>query len=298
MPRPYDTSSMTALICFEAAGRNLGFKAAAQELNVTPAAISHQIKALELDLGCPLFRRLHRGVELTDRGAFLLVSLQRGFESISDAVKELKRRPDSVDLTVRSTSAVSALWLTGQITRFWRAYPEITVSQIVSDVVGAGSRYDVAVGYGVDDPGRSDLRRIHSDQIIAVGTAQFARDHGIGSLQDLLTAPLIHLNYDQAAWTGWADWFGAFGLTRSTGRNVSVNNHMIALQAAEDHIGAVLGWRGLITNQLRDGRLVQLVPELMASPQSLLLEVPAKASANARLFADWLIGNAATEAGG
>ena len=82
MPRPYDFSSMTALICFEAAARNASFKAAAQEMNVTPAAVSHQIKALEQDLGCALFIRRHRGVELTERGAVLLVSLQRSFETI------------------------------------------------------------------------------------------------------------------------------------------------------------------------------------------------------------------------
>ncbi|TGT51825.1 LysR family transcriptional regulator, partial [Mesorhizobium sp. M2E.F.Ca.ET.166.01.1.1] len=78
MPRPYDLPSMTALICFEAAARNESFKTAARELNVTPAAVSHQIKALESDLKCDLFLRRSRGVELTEKGAFLFVALQRG----------------------------------------------------------------------------------------------------------------------------------------------------------------------------------------------------------------------------
>ncbi|SFY45505.1 regulatory helix-turn-helix protein, lysR family [Paracoccus pantotrophus] len=137
MPNPHDFASMTALICFEAAARNMSFKAAAQEMNVTPAAISHQIKALERNLGCALFIRRHRGVELTEKGAFLLVALQRGFETISDAVSRLRDRPDAVDVTIRTTTAVSALWLTPKITAFWKIHPGITVSQIISDVATA-----------------------------------------------------------------------------------------------------------------------------------------------------------------
>ena len=77
--RHYDLPPMTALVAFEAAARHVGFKPAARELNVTPAAISHQVKALESELHCALFYRHHRGVELTETGAYLLVALQRGF---------------------------------------------------------------------------------------------------------------------------------------------------------------------------------------------------------------------------
>ncbi|SMO92978.1 DNA-binding transcriptional regulator, LysR family [Paracoccus laeviglucosivorans] len=282
---------MTALICFEAAARNLGFKAAARELNVTPAAISHQIKALEQDLGCSLFRRLHRGVELTEKGAFLLLGLQRGLESISDAVIELKRRPEHVDVTIRATTAVSALWLTPQITRFWRKHPTITVSQIVSDVLGANTRCDIAVGYGSADEAIGQVHKIYRDKIIALGTREFARTEGITCVADLLRAPLIHMSYDQIKWTGWAEWFQELGLPANSGRNFYVNNHMIALQAAEDHMGAVLGWEGLVRRHLKGGRLVQLVADHIQSPQSFQLQVNPKASAKARLFADWLLAN-------
>ncbi|MDQ7774720.1 MAG: LysR substrate-binding domain-containing protein [Paracoccus aminovorans] len=288
MARPYDTGSMTALIGFEAAARNGGFKAAARELNVTPAAISHQVKALELDLGCALFRRLHRGVELTEKGALLLVALQRGFETISDAVTELKQRPGQVDVTIRATTAVSALWLTPQITRFWKAHPTITVSQIVSDVPGGG-RHDIAVGYGPPEPGPARLHELYRDRIIALGTRRFAQEESITRVEDLLRAPLIHMNYDQVSWTGWRDWLQALGLPESRGRNFYVNNHMIALQAAEDHIGAVLGWERLVRRHLDEGRLVRLVENHIDSPQPFLLQVQPRASASARVFADWLL---------
>ncbi|MCV2448837.1 LysR substrate-binding domain-containing protein [Paracoccus sp. DMF] len=289
MPRPYDTSSMTALICFEAAARNAGFKAAAAELNVTPAAISHQVKALERDLGCALFRRLHRGVELTEKGAFLLLALQRGFEAISDAVTELKRRPEQVDVTIRATTAVSALWLTPQITRFWKVHPTITVSQIVSDVPGGSGRYDIAVGYGPAERGPAEVHELYRDRIIALGTRKFAQDENIVRLEDLLRAPLIHMNHDQVSWTGWRDWLRELGLPESHGRNFHVNNHMIALQAAEDHIGAVLGWERLVRRHLDEGRLVPLVGDFIESPQPFQLEIQSRASQKARVFAAWLM---------
>lgn len=291
MPRPYDTSSMTALICFEAAARNLGFKTAARELNVTPAAISHQIKALEQELGCSLFRRLHRGVELTEKGAFLLLGLQRGFESISDAVVELKRRPEHVDVTIRATTAVSALWLTPQITRFWREHPTITVSQIVSDVLGAGGRHDISVGYGPVEQAAGDVHQIYQDRIIAIGTKRFATEERISQATDLLRAPLIHMSYDNVRWTSWNDWFGELGLPANVGRNFYVNNHMIALQAAEDHVGAVLGWEGLVGRHLSEGRLIQLVDEHIPSPQPFQLQIHPRAGTKARLFGEWLMSN-------
>src|SRR5690554_3383497 len=103
---------MSALVAFEAAARHVGFKAAARELNVTPAAISHQVKALETELRCQLFHRNHRGVELTETGAYLLVALQRGFEAMGDAVDQLRRRSNRASVTIAVTTAVSSLWLT------------------------------------------------------------------------------------------------------------------------------------------------------------------------------------------
>lgn len=295
MPRPYDTSSMTALICFEAAARNLGFKAASHELNVTPAAISHQIKALESDLGCVLFRRLHRGVELTEKGAFLLVALQRGFECISDAVVELRQRPEQVDVTVRATTAVSALWLTPKITQFWKQHPEIAVSQIVSDVLATNNRHDITVGYGQAQATGCQTHEIYRDRIIAVGTRKFKCEQQVECAADLLRAPLIHMNYDQTEWTGWPEWFQQLGLADHVGRSFYVNNHMIALQAAEDHVGAVLGWERLVRRHLESGRLIKLVQAEIESPEPFQLQIAPRTTAKGRLFAEWLIADAARD---
>ncbi|MGI3168304.1 LysR substrate-binding domain-containing protein [Pseudooceanicola sp. C21-150M6] len=286
MPRPYDLPSLTALVCFEAAARNLSFKAAAAELNVTPAAVSHQMKGLESSLGAALFRRQHRGVDLTETGAYLFVSLQRSFESISDTVRDI--RGASEDVTVQATTAVSAFWLTPQIAEFWKAHPEITVSQMVSDGATAGTRADLTIRYGDMGDEEGDCRLLFHDEIIAVATPDFAAQYGVGSVEALRSVPLIHMEAAETGWTTWADWFAALGAEGPTGRRVAVNNHMIALQLARDGAGAVLGWTGLIGPLLERGELVRLVPDSMPSPHPFYLRMQPGASARALVLRDWL----------
>lgn len=291
MKRPYDLSSMTALISFEAAARHASFKTAAQETNVTPAAISHQIKALEEDLGCALFTRRHRGVELTEKGAFLFVALQRGFEAISQAIVHLREPTQTLDVTIRATTAVSALWLTPKITAFWKSHPSITVAQIVSDVENTAGRHDLSIGYMEQQPGDDEWHELYRDHILALGTEKFAAEYNIRTLEDLRKAPLVHLSEDDSPWAGWKDWFQTLGQPAPQGRRYFVNNHMIALQAAEDDVGAVLGWEGLMTGLMRQKRLVALLPESIPSSVPFCLRIKPRATASARLFAKWLIGN-------
>ena len=292
MTRPYDLASITALICFEAAARHLSFKVAAQEINVTPAAVSHQIKALELDLGCSLFIRRHRGVELTEKGAFLLVALQRGFETVSAAVTQLRERPQPGDVGIRVTTAVSALWLTPKITAFWRAHPDVPVSQMVSDLPDAGGAQDLAIGYMPAETAGFDTLRLFGDRIMAVGTRRFAAEHGVRGLADLARVPLIHTSDEANQWTGWDEWFAALDCPPTQGRGVRVNNHMIALQLAQDDVGAVLAWQGLMPALLADGRLVRLVDQDIASPVPFCIRLHPRASAAARRFAAWLMRDA------
>ncbi len=289
MSRPYDLPSMTALLCFEAAARNLSFKSAASELNVTPAAVSHQIKALESELSTSLFTRQYRGVELTEAGAWLFVALQRGLESISDAVQELRGRPDAADVTIQATTAMSAFWLTPRLSAFWQSHPDIVVSQIVSDVATTSGRPDLAIRYGTlpDDGGDHSL--LFRDRILAVGAPGYAERQGIKTPADLLRAPLIHMSGEEARWTGWTDWFSTLGLAAPTGRRLTVNNYMIALQLAQDSAGAVLGWEGLVHPLIEQGRLSVLVPDSIPSPESFFLTTHPRAPEKARIFRDWLL---------
>lgn len=289
MARPYDLPSMTALVCFETAARHLSFKEAAAELNVTPAAVSHQIKALESALSAPLFRRQHRGVDLTEAGAYLFVALQRSFEGIAEAADTIRAPADTEDVIVQATTAVSAFWLTPQITAFWKDQPDTVISQIVSDVALPEGRPDLSIHYGTMPDTGDDCHLLFRDDIAAVATPEFAQRHRISTIADLRFVPAIHVVTEGTDWTGWTDWFRAFGHDGPQGRRIAVNNHMIALQLARDGAGAVLGWTGLIGPLLESGDLALLVPDRMPSPHGFYLRTHPRASPRALEFRDWLI---------
>ena len=141
---------LNALRAFEAAARHLSFSAAASELHVTPAAISHQIKALEDDLGVKLFRRLNREVQLTDAGQACLPGLRDGFDRITEAVGLALRQDAGGILTVSSSPAVAAKFLVPRVEKFRTLHPEIDlrVDASMHLVDFARENVHVALRYG------------------------------------------------------------------------------------------------------------------------------------------------------
>ncbi|MEH0075214.1 LysR family transcriptional regulator [Pannonibacter sp. Pt2] len=288
MPKPYNLPPLGDLACFEVAARHLSFKRASAELNVTPAAVSHRIKTLEQELGQHLFVRHYRGVELTEAGALLFVALQRGLERISEGVSRIRNGPVRSGVSIAATTAVSTLWLTPRLAGFFALRPDITLSQVVQDGA-APEGVDLSIHYGDPSEVADETVVLMQGRILALGTRQFDERHQIRTLKDLARAPLIHTRSDQPGWTTWRDWFGALAGTEPQGPGFSLNNYLVSLQAAEDHIGAVLGWDALVEDHLQTGRLVPLVPEALASPWPFYLRIHGPASEDARLLANWLI---------
>lgn len=286
--RPYDLPPLNALASFEAAARNVSFKAAARELNVTPAAVSHQVKALEAELDCALFYRVHKGVELTETGAYLLVALQKGFEEISESIAQLRARRARSAVTIRSSTAVSSFWLTPKLAQFWQQYGHIQVAQVVDDFATAASDVDLSIHYGDLSQETGPCQALFHDRITALGSPRFAERHQIRSVEDLAQVPLIHLDAPETGWTDWAAWMAALGCHAELNTAHRVNNYVIALQAAQDDMGAVLGWGGLISDLVDRGKLVQLVPDAMSSPQDFYIKLHNQSSDRARLVFNWL----------
>jgi LysR family transcriptional regulator, glycine cleavage system transcriptional activator len=218
---------------------------ASTELNVTPAAVSHRIKALENELGQPLFNRQYRGVELTEAGALLFVSLQRGFETISGTVQRIRSRHDRSGVSIAATTAMSGLWLTPRLAAFWKEHPGVAISQLIQDD-RKPQDVDLSIHYGDPEAEDDETRVLFSDRILALGTEQFAETWGITRLADLSDVPLIHTQSGVNPYTEWSEWFATLDRPAPRGPGFHLNNYLISLQAAEDHIGAVLGWEGLL----------------------------------------------------
>ena len=183
---------------------------------------------------------------------------------------------------------MSGLWLTQLLAQFLERNPDISVSQIVQDS-GVPSGPDLSIVYGDPEEEHDETRFLFRGRILALGTRKFLENNAIKSIFDLLGAPLIHTQNLSQATTEWADWFAALGAPLPGGPRYSLNNYLISLQAAENHIGAVLGWESLLAEYLRSERLVQLVPDFIEAPHPFYLRIHSGASDNAHMFADWLV---------
>ncbi len=289
----YNLPPLTTLAAFEAAARRLSFKDAAVELNVTPGAVSHQIKALEGELGIRLFERQHRGVALTDQGGLLLGVLEKSFSQISTMLARLRHAADQNIVTVSATTSVSALWLTPRLARFWKEHGNILVNQNLSDLPPQqGDFSDLKIRYGRLPDADSASFELFRDRLVPVCSPRFAERHPDPGLADLATLPLIHLE-GNASWTSWATWFHQLGHRGEVAKGIHVNNYIIALQAAQEDAGVVLGWERLVRPVLERGELVMLGSHWLEAPEYFYIvsESDDLISDNARTLRNWLLDN-------
>lgn len=281
--------SLTSLASFESAARHQSFKLAAHDLNVTPAAISHQVKSLETEMNIALFTRHHRGVELTEPGALLFVAIQRGFDHIAEAVSQLRLRSDQEAVTIEATTAMSSFWLTPRLSKFWAKHVDIPVAQNVTDQPGTSAPSDLHIFYGDPDIAQGDCQILFRDRITVLAAPGFADRHGVTTLDDLHRCPVIHQTASDKRWTGWQSFFEELGHDGGVGFGHYVNNYMIALQAAQDGMGAVLGWETLTRHLIQDGRLVQLLPAKIDAPHAFYISIRKHAPATALTLRNWLV---------
>ncbi len=290
--------SPTALLTFEAAARHLSLKNAAQELNVSAAAVSRQIRNLETYIGQPLFRRLHRRVELTAAGARLFDPVSQGFLAIAATLSSLKSTASEREVTVGSTGGFAFYWLMPRLARFSDAWPEIILNQIVTDeaIEMSDGRVDLAVRYGTGQWPGLESRYLYGDRVYPVcSPAYLETAGGPATVADLADHPLFDAHgIPGDNWLDWATWFRYSG-QRAIGLRRRYLNYLIAVQMALDGQGFVLGWHSFVGALVREGRLVKPLNTEIRSPGAFFLTSPAgrPLSSDASLFADWLIAEAA-----
>ena len=206
--RYYQLPSLTSLNTFDACARHGSFTAAAGELGVTLGAVSRQVKALELELNCPLFKRRHRGVELTAEGLDLFQVLSGSFRQIGRLCQALRTRAEGRDVTLAATTAFASLWLMPRLGGFWQRHRDVNLNHAISDnpqdpgFVNA----DMRIRYGDGHWRGEAVRHLFDDRIYPVCGRGFAAQHEPGSFEDLPDLPLLRLDNVDPAWTGWDAW--------------------------------------------------------------------------------------------
>lgn len=288
---------LRSLRAFEAAARHLSFARAADELHVTPAAISQQIKILEQDLGLPLF---YRGAQLslTEAAAAALPMVSETFDLMERAVERLRQGRDGGPLVLSCSPAFAARWLIPRMARFQDRHPDIDLrlSASIRLVNFDTEDVDIAIRYG---PGR--YPGLHVELLKAEEVLPVAHPHLAATLKtpaDLLNVTLLHnsaMDWDTTFPT-WPHWLANAGVTQTGALNLRrFDDFNLIVQATLAGLGVSMVWGTLVSDDLASGRLVPLFP---AQPlvNAYHLVCPRKHLENPKVaaFRDWVREEAGT----
>ncbi len=254
---------LRSLRAFNAAARHLSFTKAADEMGVTPAAISHQIKELEDQIGVALFTRTSRSMVLTREGDILSTAAAESLEMLARAVKRIKRLENRKVLKVSASPSIAAKWLVPRLDRFLDQAPGAEVRVDVSTTALDFERddVDIAIRFGQGRyPGlKSDL--LFMDKIFPVCSPRIiTKEKPLAQPKDLLRHTLIHLDYEAQGivWPNWKMWMLAAGINDfDDKRGLHFGQTSLTVQAAIDGHGVALGDSNLVADDLASGRLVK-----------------------------------------
>lgn len=277
----------------------MSFKLAAAELNVTRGAISRQIKALEEEVGAPLFVRKQDGIALTAEGEDLYTVLARGFSEASETLHRIKTGNKSARVTLACSNAFAALWLMRRIGAFWRAHPEITVDHVISDNAREfrQSQIDLRIRYGSGAWPDEHATLLLTESIFPVCSPDYAKSAKDTSFVDLSKVDLLHVDGVDPEWTNWDEFLRRTGVEHGPLIGRRFNNFSVLLQAIQDGQGIALGWRRLVDHLIRDGTLARFGDLEIDAPGSYYLTWNQNhvLSESAVALKDWLIETARPE---
>jgi len=286
---------LTALRAFEAAARHLSFTRAAAELHVTQTAISHQIRALEELLGVRLFRRLPRGLMLTDEAQRYLPAIRDAFDRIDAATEELAAVSASGALTVSVVPSFAAKWLVPRLGRFRVARPDVDLRISTSSHLVDFAREDVDLGIRMGRGNYPGLRvdRLFGEVLMPVcAPALLAGTHPLRQPGDLRHQVLLH----EDDYTGWQLWLELAGVAGVEARRGPIfTDGAIVVQAAAEGQGVALARLALAAGDIAAGRLVRPFAVSMPYDLAYYLVCPRATAERPRIAAvrAWLLEEAA-----
>lgn len=280
-PRPKDLP-LTALRAFEAAARLGGFAAAAQELGVTPGAVTAHVKQLEQTLGAALFTRTPRGVRLTALGQQTLPAFTAAFDALGTAVGDLRAAAAPRTVHIATLPAIAQLWLSPRLPALREAAPDITVSITALETPPNLKRspYDLSLFFS-DDP----TDRIAPDIIFPVCAPALAAR--LTAPQDIARFPCL----SDATWSDdWQHWAQSLPDPPPIPQGPTFSLYALAVEECVNGAGLLIGHDSLIATHLHDGRLIAPFPQRVTLPRALRLwsDRPLRPGTAARFVADWL----------
>lgn len=286
-----------AILGFRAAARRLSFRDAALDLGVTPSAVSHQVKALELWLGTPLFIRGIRRIELTDAGAALAAELERALQRLDDTLDAARARAGPGRLAISTLPLFAAGWLDRRIGRFEDRFPNLAIAVDTAARIADLEAGDADVAIRNVERPTAGLWAHKLLDVRAVPLCAPELAERIGSIDDLAHQRLIELNGSRR---GWGDWFAAVGRPGvEPSRRLVVDSLVAALEAAANGRGVVLGLSPLVWDLPVAARLAAPldIPAPTGGSYFLLCRKSSRADPIVRAFTDWIIAEMRSDLG-
>jgi LysR family transcriptional regulator, glycine cleavage system transcriptional activator len=288
--------SLNGIKAFEAAARSESFTRAAEELNVTQGAVSHQVKALEATLGIKLFNRERQRLVITEAGREYLAVIRDALDRIAVGTERLVQRQTSGVLTVSTSPDFAAKWLVHRLGRFAEAHSDIDlrVSATMHHIDFAREEVDLAVRHGDGNWPGLDAVRLCSEQLFPVCSPKLVSGRNrINKPSDLLKFPLLHLD----DWKTWTKWFDAAGVTERVSHGPVMNRASMLIDAAVDGQGVALARTSLAAWDLINGRLVKLFDVSLKLSNTYWIICPKVTSAHPKItmFREWLLAEAADD---
>lgn len=295
---------LVALRAFEAAGRHLSFKNAADELSVTPAAISQQIKLLEDRLGVRLFLRQTRALELTEHGQKLLPKIREGFEAFRVGLSRIKPLEDQT-LRITAPPSFTTRWLIPRLSKFWAKHPDValrvasTLNSIDQPNASApppssDNGLDIYIRFGSGHYPGWEVVPIFTPDCIPVCSPSIQQGNDpIIEPKDLLRHVLIQDETTSGAENpmDWSVWLSGHGIHSSAAeRGPRFSNSLLAIEAAINGQGVALALKPLIQHDLDTGRLIAPFESGVPSPYTycLLYQAGNESNPGIQAFCDWI----------
>ena len=265
--------SLASLLPFEAAARLESFTRAAEELNLTQAAVSRQIRALEQDLGTPLFERRNRAVHLTETGRDFGRAVTAGLESISSQAARIRGRQRDGEVVLFCQLCEGLYWVMPRLAQFHQKHPgvEVRVSASARPVTEQPDYFDVALQTTSRASGSHPRVFSASDDVFPVCSPAYLERHPIEP--EVTTLPQHHLLHHRAHpqdWMEWDDWLAALDLPFRVGDKGSrFDSYPMMIEAAIEGHGITLGWQRTMERLLDSGALVRPFAESVLLPEGL-----------------------------
>jgi LysR family glycine cleavage system transcriptional activator len=256
---------LNSIRAFEATARHYSFSKAAEELNVTPGAVSQQVKVLEDYLNIELFKRKNRSILLTDEAQVCLPLLSDGLDKLAKGIDMIREQNNQKPLTITTPPALTSYWLLPRLSEFKKQFPNIDVridaSNTLADLIN--DDIDVGIRFGTGNYPELETEYLFSQKIIPVCSPSLLQANKIQTPQDLENVTLLHTQSDffvrDSTHVDWDMWFASVGTSHiDPNHGLHFSQHSLAVDAAIRGQGVALVGDVVVSDELASGQLIKL----------------------------------------